>query len=133
MYPIHYGQTSQVRYWTLCSVLMVRLCLIFFFKVFSVGFNYLKPILNGITTSLCGGDKVDFNLADAKWWSLEDFGTNLFLDEEMLNIQNSKSVSTQNKRNPKKKILFFQMRTIISWSYNAENFFWMQKGILPSE
>ncbi len=38
-----------------------------------------------------------------------------------------------NKRNPKKKILFFQMRTIISWSYNAENFFWMQKGILPNE
>ncbi len=45
----------------------------------------------------------------------------------------SSSLSTKNKRNPKKKILFFQMRTINSWSYNAENFFWMQKGILPSE
>ncbi len=43
------------------------------------------------------------------------------------------AVKQLNKRNPKKKILFFQMRTIISWSYNAENFFWMQKGILPSE
>ncbi len=32
----------------------------------------------------------------------------------------------RNKRNPKKKILFFQMRTIISGrSCNAENFFWM--------
>ncbi len=50
---------------------------------------------------------MDLNLADAKQWSLGDVDTNLFLDKEMLNL--SKSVSTQNKRNPKKKILCFQM------------------------